>query len=166
MTSSVEGPFGSHLMAGGFFLNNELTDFSLIPEKDGLPIANAAAPFKRPRSAMTPVIIFDKDGEMFAALGSPGGSRIIGYVAQTAIALMDWKMSMQDAIALPRHTNRNGPTELEEGTSLASLKPALEALGHEVKVVRLTSGLHGIRVVNGLVDGGADPRRDGIAKSP
>lgn len=161
MTTSVEGPFGSHLMAAGMMLNNQLTDFSFVPEEDGKPVANAVAPGKRPRSSMTPVLVFDKDGDFRAAIGSPGGSRIIGYVTQTLIALIDWDMDMKAAIGLPRFVDRNGPLEIEEGTPLEQMTADLEALGHEVKAVPLMSGLHGILVTPEGLDGGADPRRDG-----
>ena len=161
MTSSVEGPFGSHLMAAGMILNNQLTDFSFVPEEDGKPVANAVAPGKRPRSSMTPVIVFDAEGNFHAAIGSPGGSRIIGYVTQTLIALIDWDMDMTGAIGLPRFLDRNGPLEIEAGTPLEQMIPDLEALGHEVKAVPLMSGLHGILVTPSGLDGGADPRRDG-----
>lgn len=161
MTTSVEAPFGSHLMAAGMILNNQLTDFSLVPEKDGAPVANAVAPGKRPMSSMDPVIVFDDKGRFFAAVGSPGGSRIIGYVTQTLIALLDWQMTMQDAISLPRFVDRNGPLEIEKGSALEKLAPQLVQLGHEVKAVELKSGLHGIRETAQGLDGGADPRRDG-----
>jgi gamma-glutamyltranspeptidase/glutathione hydrolase len=161
MTTSVEAPFGSHLMAGGMILNNQLTDFSFLPEEDGKPIANAVAPGKRPMSAMDPIIVFDKDGDFYAALGSPGGSRIIGYVTQSLIALLDWNMDMQSAIDLPRFLDRNGPLEIEEGTSLEKLVPALKQLGHEVLPEKMNSGLHGIRLTAKGLDGGADPRREG-----
>ena len=161
MTTSVEGPFGSHLMAAGMILNNQLTDFSFLPEENGEPVANAVAPGKRPRSSMTPVIVFDRDGDFRAAIGSPGGSRIIGYVTQTLIALIDWDMDMAGAIGLPRFVDRNGPLEIEEGTPLEQMTPDLKALGHEVKAVPLMSGLHGILVTPKGLDGGADPRRDG-----
>ena len=161
MTSSVEGPFGSHLMAAGMMLNNQLTDFSFVPEENGKPVANAVAPGKRPRSSMTPVIVFDAEGNFHAAIGSPGGSRIIGYVTQTLIALIDWDMDMTGAIGLPRFLDRNGPLEIEAGTPLEQMIPDLEALGHEVKAVPLMSGLHGILVTPSGLDGAADPRRDG-----
>lgn len=161
MTSSVEGPFGSHLMAAGMMLNNQLTDFSFVPEENGKPVANSVAPGKRPRSSMTPVIVFDAEGNFHAAIGSPGGSRIIGYVTQTLIALIDWDMDMTGAIGLPRFLDRNGPLEIEAGTPLEQMIPDLEALGHEVKAVPLMSGLHGILVTPSGLDGGADPRRDG-----
>lgn len=161
MTTSVEAPFGSHLMAAGMILNNQLTDFSLVPAKDGRPVANAVAPGKRPMSSMDPVIVFDDKGKFFAAVGSPGGSRIIGYVTETLIALLDWRMTMQDAISLPRFLDRNGPLEIEKGSGLEKLAPQLKQLGHEVTAVELKSGLHGIRATAQGLDGGADPRRDG-----
>lgn len=163
MTTSVEAPFGSHLMAGGMILNNQLTDFSFIPEEDGKPVANAVAPGKRPMSAMDPLIVFDKQGDFYAALGSPGGSRIIGYVTQALIAVLDWNMDMQTAFDQPRFLDRNGPLEIEEGTSLEELTPDLIALGHEIKPTKINSGLHGIRVTPDGLDGGADPRREGVA---
>ncbi|MFN4353519.1 gamma-glutamyltransferase [Parvibaculum sp.] len=161
MTTTVEGPFGSHLMAGGMMLNNQLTDFSFLPEVDGEQVANAVAPGKRPRSSMTPVIVYDANGDFYAAVGSPGGSRIIAYVTQTLIALLDWDMDMKTAISLPRFVDRNGPLEIEAGTSLSELKPLLEQLGHKVEMRELMSGLHGIRVTPQGLDGAADPRRDG-----
>ncbi|WP_170984150.1 gamma-glutamyltransferase [Rhodoligotrophos defluvii] len=164
MTSSIEGPFGAHIMAAGFFLNNELTDFSFAPSRDdGTPVANAVAPGKRPRSSMSPTIVLDEHGRFFAALGSPGGSRIIGYVVETLIALLDWKYSMQGAIDLPRVLDRNGPVELEGRTDIVRLAPALEAMGHEVITRLLASGLQGIaRGEDGRLSGGADPRREGV----
>lgn len=163
MTSSVEAPFGSHVMAGGFFLNNQLTDFSFIAEIDGRPVANAAAPGKRPLSSMAPTLVFDKDGALYAVLGSPGGTRIIGYVAQTLIGLLDWDLDMQAAIDQPRLLNRNGPLELEAGTVLEALVPRFTALGHGVEVQPTFSGVQGIRRVNGKLEGGADKRREGVA---
>ena len=161
MTTSVEAPFGSHLMAGGMILNNQLTDFSFLPEENGKPVANAVAPGKRPMSAMDPVIVLTKAGNFYAALGSPGGSRIIGYVTESLIAVLDWKMDMQQAINLPRFLDRNGPLEIEEGTSLEKLIPQLKQLGHQVREERTHSGLQGIMMTpTGLV-GGADPRREG-----
>ena len=161
MTTSVEGPFGSHLMAGGMMLNNQLTDFSFAPEEDGKPVANAVAPGKRPRSSMTPVIVFNANGDFHAAIGSPGGSRIIGYVTQTLIALIDWDMDMTAAVGLPRFLDRNGPLEIEAGTPLEQMTPQLEELGHMVEAKPLMSGLHGILVMPDGLDGAADPRRDG-----
>ena len=162
-TTSVERAFGSRLMAAGFFLNSQLTDFSFVPADAHGPVANRVQPGKRPRSSMTPTLIFGEDGTLVASLGSPGGSRIIGFVAQSVIALLDWGLDAQAALSLPRHVNRNGPTELEAGTSLEQLAPALEALGHEVRIGPMVSGLHAVRRVEGGLEGGADPRREGIA---
>ena len=162
-TTSVERAFGSRLMVAGFILNNQLTDFSFAPEDANGAVANRVQPGKRPRSSMTPTLIFDEDGKLVATLGSPGGSRIIGFVAQSVIALLDWGLDAQAALSLPRHVNRNGATELEANTALEQLSPALEALGHEVRIRPLVSGLHAIRRVGGGLEGGADPRREGVA---
>jgi gamma-glutamyltranspeptidase/glutathione hydrolase len=165
MTTSVEAPFGSHLMVGGFFLNNQLTDFSFLPVVDGRPVANAVAPGKRPRSSMSPTLIFDEEGDFYAAIGSPGGSRIIAYVSQTIVGLLDYGLSMQAAINQPRHVDRNGPLEIEAGTALVDLEPALTALGHQVTIKPITSGLHGVRRTSTGLEGGADPRREGVVLS-
>ena len=162
-TTSVERAFGSRLMAAGFFLNNQLTDFSFAPKDEYGAVANRVEPGKRPRSSMTPTLIFDEAGDLLAALGSPGGSRIIGFVAQSVIALLDWGLDAQAALSLPRHVNRNGATDLEEDTALEALAPALQAMGHEVSIRPLVSGLHAIRRVDGRLEGGADPRREGVA---
>ena len=162
-TSSVERAFGSRLMAAGFILNNQLTDFSFVPEGAHGPVANRVQGGKRPRSSMTPTLIFDDAGRLVASLGSPGGSRIIGFVAQSVIALLDWGLDAQAALSLPRHVNRNGVTELEAGTALEEIAPALEALGHEVRIGPLVSGLHAVRRVGDGLEGGADPRREGVA---
>ena len=162
MTTSVEGGFGSHQLVAGFLLNNQLTDFSFAPMKNEEPVANRVEPGKRPRSSMSPTLIFNQDGSLFAAIGSPGGSRIIGFVTQTIIGLIDWKLSMQAAINLPHHVNRNGKTELEQNTALGALLPQLQAMGHDAITRSLNSGLHGIRITSAGMDGGADPRREGV----
>jgi gamma-glutamyltranspeptidase / glutathione hydrolase len=149
MTTSVERSFGARIMAGGFVLNNQLTDFAFTPVRDGALVANRVEGGKRPRSSMAPTMVFDPDGGLFAALGSPGGSRIIGFVAHTLVALIDWELTMQDAIDLPRLVNRNGATEAEAGTGLQAIVPTLEAMGHDVEVLPLVSGLHGIRITDG-----------------
>jgi len=162
MTSSIEMGFGSAVMVEGFILNNQLTDFSLAPEINGKLIANRLEPMKRPRSSMAPMMVF-KDDSLKLVIGSPGGSRIINYVAQTLIAVLDWQLDPQEAINLPKVTNRNKVTTLEKGTSLFMFKSALEAKGHTIKIRDLNSGLHAIEVTpEGLV-GGADPRREGKA---
>jgi len=162
MTSSIEAAFGSRFMAGGMMLNNQLTDFSFLPEKNGKAVANAIAPYKRPRSSMTPVMIFDEQGRLFALLGSPGGPRIIGYVAQTVIGLIDWHLSMQEAIDLPRHVVFRGAIELETDTRLTEHAQALQSMGHKVILRAHHSGLHGIKITAQKIEGGADPRREGI----
>lgn len=161
MTTTIENGFGSRLMVRGFLLNNELTDFSFRTHSDGVPIANRIEPGKRPRSSMSPTIVL-QDGSPSLVIGSPGGSRIIGYVAQAIIAHMDWGMDVQQAVSMPHLVNRFGTYDLEEDTAAADLAPALEAMGYEVNLRGLTSGLHAISVSDGL-SGGADPRREGIA---
>lgn len=164
MTSSIEMGFGSGVMAAGFLLNNQLTDFSIVPEQNGKLVANRVQAGKRPRSSMAPVIVFDQEGQPLHAVGSPGGARIINYVAQTLVGLLDWKLDMQSAINLPHVTNLNGVTNLEQGTAMEALAAPLEARGHTVKVQDLNSGLHGITLrPEGGLYGGADPRREGIA---
>jgi len=161
MTTTIENAFGSRLMVRGFLLNNELTDFSFRSHRDGVPIANRVEPGKRPRSSMSPTIVL-KDGAPVLAIGSPGGSRIIPYVTGAIIAHLDWGMDVQQAVALPHAVNRFGTYDLEEGTAATELAPALEAMGFEVGVRGLNSGLHAISIGDGL-QGGADPRREGIA---
>ena len=163
MTTSVEGAFGAQIAAGGFLLNNQLTDFSFEPVIDGKPVANAPAPGKRPLSAMAPTIVFAPDGQFFAAVGSPGGRQIIAYVAQAILNLIDAKLSMPQAAAAPRHVNMNGATLIERGTALEMLTPALTAMGHQVRAIPFDSGVNGIRRVSGGYEGGADPRREGVA---
>lgn len=163
MTTSVESAFGAEISAGGFLLNNQLTDFSFEPVMGGKPVANAVAAGKRPLSSMAPSLIFAPDGTFFASVGSPGGRLIIGYVAQTIVALIDGQLSMQAAAAAPRHINMNGATLIEANTPLAQLAPALTAMGHQVRVIRFDSGINGIKRVPGGYDGGADPHREGAA---
>lgn len=162
MTSSVESAFGSRLMVRGFLLNNQLTDFSFRPERDGVKVANRVQPGKRPRSSMSPTLVLDGDGALRMAIGSPGGSAIVGYVTQTIIAVLDWDLNIQAAINLPHAVNRNGATDIEEGTAIEAIKAELEARGHEVRVRAMTSGLHGITVGPDGLTGGADPRREGL----
>jgi gamma-glutamyltranspeptidase/glutathione hydrolase len=163
MTTTVEYTFGSEMMAKGFFLNNQLTDFSFEPMRDGKPVANAPAPGKRPMSAMSPTIVFGSDGKFKIAAGSPGGPMIITYVAEALVGMLDGNLAPQAAAAEPHFANPNGPTLLESGTQLVSLKPQLTAMGHNVVEHELGSGLHIIERVPGGYVGGADPRRDGVA---
>mgnify|MGYP003862086745 CR=1 FL=1 len=161
MTTSIEMAFGSAVMVEGFILNNQLTDFSLAPQANGLPIANRVEPLKRPRSSMAPTMIFNQDKSLKLVVGSPGGSRIINYVTQTIIGVLDWQLDPQSAINLPKVTNRNKVTTLEKHTNIEQLKTGLESKGHKVSIGNLNSGLHAIEVnKNGLL-GGADPRREG-----
>ena len=161
MTTTIENAFGSRLMVRGFLLNNELTDFSFASHDGRRPIANAVAPGKRPRSSMAPTIL-RRDGQPVLVLGSPGGSRIIGYVAKTIIAHLDWGMDVQQAVALPHLVNRFGTFDIEEGTRAEDLAAPLEALGFDIRLRGLNSGLHAISV-GPVLRGGADPRREGIA---
>jgi gamma-glutamyltranspeptidase / glutathione hydrolase len=164
MTTTIEDGFGSRLMTkSGFLLNNELTDFSFMPLKEGLPVANRVEPGKRPRSSMSPTIVLGENGKLFAVVGSPGGSLIINFVAKTLVALIDWKLDPQVAIDLPNLGSRNGPTELEAGTEAEGWKPALEAKGHAVKLIEMTSGTQAIVVTPDGFVGGADSRREGVA---
>lgn len=163
MTSSIESAFGSRIFVHGFLLNNELTDFSFLPEEGGRPLANRVEPGKRPRSAMAPTLVFAPDGELLLALGAAGGPAIINYTARTLVGALDWKLSLQQAIAAPNMGSRNGDTEIERGSHLGRIAAALRALGHPVAAVPMPSGLHGVmRTPRGLA-GGADPRREGVA---
>jgi len=165
MTTTIEDAFGSRLMTqSGFLLNNELTDFSFAPTEDGKPVANRVEAGKRPRSSMSPTIIYDKAGRVVIVAGSPGGSAIINYVAKTLIGIIDWDLNPHAAIALPNFGSRNGPTELEKDTSIVVLEPKLKALGADVRVMDHTSGLQAIQRTNTGWIGGADPRREGIVK--
>jgi len=169
MTTTVEAAFGSHLMVQGFLLNNQMTDFSFIPEENGQPVANRVEPGKRPRSAMAPTLVFDRNsGELLATVGSPGGSQIIEYVSKSLVAMLDWKLDPQAAISLPNFGSRNGATELEAGLFSPALKQALKDRGHALSEIDMTSGIQAIvrmRDAQGKVSlsGGADPRREGKA---
>lgn len=162
MTSSIENAFGSRLMVGGFLLNNQLTDFSFNPEdKNGLPVANRVEAGKRPRSSMTPTIIFDPQGEPFMVIGSAGGSRIIGYVLQRIVSVIDWGIGIQGALNMPNIVHRGKKLELEKtGTKFAI---PFKNFGHPVLIGDMNSGLTAIQFKNGYAFGAADPRRDGVA---
>ena len=164
MTTSVEAAFGSHVMTHGFLLNNQLTDFSFIPDENGKPVANRIEPGKRPRSSMAPTLVFDRNsGELVATIGSPGGSQIIEYVNKSLVGLLDWKLNPQDAISLGNFGSRNVDTELEAGRFSPALVQQLQDRGHKVALIEMTSGTQIImRSKDGWV-GGADPRREGTA---
>ncbi len=169
MTTTVEAAFGSHVMVQGFLLNNQMTDFSFIPAENGQPVANRVQPGKRPRSAMAPTLVFDRNsGELLATVGSPGGSQIIEYVSKSLVAMLDWKLDPQAAISLPNFGSRNGATELGAGLFSPALKQALKDKGHALSEIEMTSGVQAIvrtRDAQGKVtlSGGADPRREGEA---
>jgi gamma-glutamyltranspeptidase / glutathione hydrolase len=162
MTTSIEMAFGSTLMVRGFLLNNQLTDFSFSKEINGKPVANRVEGKKRPRSSMAPTMVFNKDHRLMMVIGSPGGSRIINYVAKTIIGVLDWDLNIQQAIDLPNTSNRNGNTDLELGTHTNKLQSGLEKKGHIIKVRELNSGLHGIVINPDGLQGGADSRREGV----
>lgn len=160
MTTTIENAFGSRVMVRGFLLNNELTDFSFSTHHDGVPIANRVEPGKRPRSSMAPTIVL-RDGKPVLVVGSPGGSRIIGYVAKTIIAHLDWGMDVQGAIKSGHLVNRFGVYDIESGSDAEAMAGPLRDLGFEVKIRGMNSGLHAISIGDEL-RGGADPRREGI----
>ena len=161
VTTTIENGFGSNMMSNGFLLNNELTDFSFKSYQDGFPIANRVEPGKRPRSSMSPTIVM-KDNKPYLVVGSPGGSRIIGYVAKTLIAHLEWGMDIQQAIDYPNMLNRFGTFDLEKGTKAETYEKSLSDMGFKVSVQDLNSGVQGIVIEpDGLV-GGADPRREGL----
>jgi gamma-glutamyltranspeptidase / glutathione hydrolase len=163
MTSSIEVPFGSRLMAGGFLLNSQLTDFSFHPERNGRPAANAVGPGKRPRSWMSPTIVLDPEGEVRLIIGSRGGAAIVAYVVKTIIGVLDWNLSLQDAIALPNVVARDQDLLLEQDTYLADLAAGLSKMGHNVRLRTLVSGLHGIERTERGWRSGVDPRLGGAA---
>ena len=159
MTTTIEATFGSRILVRGFLLNNELTDFDFAPGG-----ANGIAPGKRPRSSMAPTIVFDAQGRVRLAVGSPGGPNIINYVAKSLVAMLDWGFDAQAAAAAPNFGSRNGPTLLETGSFYEAMKGPLEARGHAVEVNPLTSGVHAVERVAGGWRGGADPRREGTVR--
>lgn len=174
MTTTIESGFGSRIMsdggtglAGGFLLNNELTDFSLTPvDDDGKLIANRVEPGKRPRSSMSPSIIFDKEtGDLVALTGSPGGAAIIHYTAKTIVGMLKWNFNAQEAINLPNFVNFNSPASvLEEGYFSDQTVQKLTSMGHTISTGPLTSGIQAIQVTETGYFGGADPRREGVVK--
>lgn len=163
MTTSIENAFGSGILVNGYLLNNQLTDFSLQAKVDGYWVANRVEAGKRPRSSMAPIMVFDQSGSLIYLTGSPGGSRIINYVAQNLVAVLDWQMDVQQAANLPRFSHRNDGLVLEQNTNLSQLVPALLELGYQPKLADLNSGIHAIKIHKDRLEGAADPRREGIA---
>ena len=163
MTTTIEFAFGSHLMVRGFLLNNELTDFSYVPESDGKPAANRVQGGKRPRSSMSPTLVFDRKGKLVMTVGSAGGAAIITDVAKTLVATLDWNFPMQQAMDLPNVSNRNGATDVEASHGADALAAALAAAGHDVRRSGRSSGLSGVRLTPQGFDGAADDRRAGTA---
>jgi gamma-glutamyltranspeptidase / glutathione hydrolase len=163
MTATIESNFGSHVMVRGFLLNNELTDFSFVPDVAGRPVANKVEPGKRPLSAMSPTMMFGADGALELVVGSAGGPAIITDVAKTIVAIVDWRKDLADAIALPNVGNRNGATEIETFPGAVDLAAALKERGHEVRIWRRESGIGGILVTPDGLEGATDPRREGAA---
>jgi gamma-glutamyltranspeptidase/glutathione hydrolase len=173
MTTTIESGFGAKVMAngggiqaGGYLLNNEMTDFALVPaDAAGRPVANRIEPGKRPRSSMSPTLVFDRrDGRLAMTLGSPGGPVIIHFTAKTLIGTLQWGLDVQRAIDLPNFGSFNGPTVLEAGRFPASVLEALRARGHEPVEMALPSGLQGIQRTPSGWFGGADPRREGVVR--
>src|SRR5258708_3820907 len=153
-TTTIEAPFGAHVMVGGFILNNELTDFSAVPERAGQPVANRVEPGKRPRSSMSPTIVLDRDRRLVLAVGSAGGERIIGDTLHALISMLDWNLSAQAALDLPRVANMNGATELEDKGDLPGRADGLRALGHQVQVRQHGGRLTAIRPKGDGLEGG------------
>ncbi len=164
MTTTIESAFGSHLWAAGFLLNNQLTDFSFVPtDATGARMANAVEGGKRPRSSMAPTLIFDSDGRLQGVTGSPGGSRIILFVVKTLVAMLDWGLDPQAAAALPNFGSEGGPLLVESDNDASFPIEKLSGLGHVLKPDMMTSGMHTIMRRGDVLEGGADPRRDGVA---
>jgi gamma-glutamyltranspeptidase/glutathione hydrolase len=165
-TSTIESPFGSGLMVSGYYLNNELTDFNLAPDQDGCPTANRVEGGKRPRSSMSPTIVWGPDGHVRLAIGAAGGATIPAQVLKAIIGVIDWHLSAQQAIALPTIFAPGGDVVfVERGTFLETMMPQLEALGHEVQVRAPGFKANAIERVNGRWVGAADPRSEGAAVS-
>jgi gamma-glutamyltranspeptidase/glutathione hydrolase len=165
VTTTIESPFGSGLSVQGTMLNNELTDFDIVPVKDGWLAANRVEGGKRPRSSMAPTIVYGPDGKVRIAIGAAGGSTIIAQVAKALVAVLDWNMSAQDAIGLGLLYSPGDTAMAERGTALEAMAPALRALGHKVQVMPLGLKANAIERVNGRWAGAADPRSEGVGMS-
>jgi len=160
-TSTIEGGFGSGLTVGGYFLNNELTDFSFAPTLNGAPVANRVEGGKRPMSSMSPTIVYGPDGRVRLAIGAAGGPTIIAQVAKALIGVLDWNLSAQDAIALPQIMGWGNRVTIERGTWLEAMAPQLQAMGHQITIVPAGYKANAMERVNGRWVGAADPRSEG-----
>lgn len=163
LTSTIESAFGSGLMVNGYYLNNELTDFSLVPERDGQPVANRIAGGKRPRSAMSPTLVYDPSGHLALAIGAAGGATIPAQVAKSLIGVIDWHLPVQEAIALPVLFAPGDTVFVEQGSRLEAMIPALAALGHQVRPREMPLKTNAIQVIGDRLEGGVDPRSEGRA---
>jgi gamma-glutamyltranspeptidase / glutathione hydrolase len=165
MTTTIEQAFGARTMVRGFLLNNQLTDFSFVPaDEEGRPVANRVEGGKRPRSSLDPTIVFaNDDGALRYVLGSPGGAAIILFEVKALIALIDWRLDPAQAAALVNFGSTGDAVVIEPGAEWNNLATALESLGHNVQRADLVSGLHIIAVTKDGLEGGADPRREGVA---
>ncbi len=165
MTATVESAFGNSRMVHGFLLNNQLTDFARQPDINGLPLANAPAGGKRPRSSMSPTLVFNADGSLAMVTGSPGGNSIIAYVSKSLVAVLDWEMSAQEAVDLPNIVARGQQVRVETDMPMGSAwAEMLRQAGYDVREsAGENSGLHVIVVRDDRLEGGADPRREGVA---
>lgn len=163
ITLSVAAAFGSRVMVNGFLLNNEMTDFSFIPIDQGQYVLNQVAGGKRPRSSMSPTMVFDAQGKLTMVIGSAGGPAMINYVAKSLLGVLDWKMDMQQSINLPNIGSRNQETDIETGTLNNETLERLKSMGHSLKIWEMTSGTQGIFIDQNGLWGGVDPRREGVA---
>jgi gamma-glutamyltranspeptidase / glutathione hydrolase len=163
LTASIENTFGSRIMVDGYVLNNQLTDFNFNPTANGKAVANRLEPGKRPRSSMSPTLVFDKSGKLVMVVGSPGGARIIPFVIKTLIGVLDWNMDVQKSISAPNFLNMGEVLELEEKRFDKTTVAVLKSMGHKVQEVNLTSGINAIYLSKNSLMGGTDPRREGLA---
>ena len=165
LTSTIESAFGSGLVVNGYFLNNELTDLSILPERDGKAVANKVEGGKRPRSSMAPTLVYAPDGKLRLAIGAAGGATIPAQVLKAIIAVIDWNLPAQDAIALPVIFAPGGQTVfVERGSPHEAMIPFLQALGHtDVQLRERSFKANAIEVRDGRLAGAADPRSEGVA---
>ena len=163
LTSSIEYFFGSAISVDGFLLNNQITDFSFEPEKNGKKVANRVEPNKQPRSSMSPSFVFDEKGKLIMVVGSPGGPRIIQFVAKAIVNHLDFGLDVQQSISLPSFVVLNDVVELEKNQDITKLSSSLNKMGHKTKIIPIVSGIHAITIDQNKISGGADPRREGVA---